>query len=135
MGSDSGTARLGPFVSGLGLKGAGVDEADELVDESRSLSWLVVSVGAGEVAGESSASDKRLRVDDECRERIEGSEKLAKVLSMAAAANAKMPPGFCALPLTKDEGGGNWDRRGLWLRLVVDSTEDLDLLAAAALWA
>jgi hypothetical protein len=89
-----------------------VEEADELLDESRSLDWLLFS-GA---AGDSSASDRRLRVDDECRDRIEGSEKLARVLSMAAAAKAKMPPGFWALPLLRDEEEGGWDRRGFWLR-------------------
>lgn len=88
MGSLNDT-RLAGLASGkLGLKRTGVEEP-----EGNPLSLELWSLPVGD----SSAMDKRRSVDDELRERIEGSEIFARVLSMAAAANAKIPPGFCVL--------------------------------------
>lgn len=82
---------LDRFVSESGLERKGVEGVDELLEKLRILDELSLLL-------ESNTTDSRLRAEADGRLRMVGSDMLAMVLSIAAAANANSPPDLGFLP-------------------------------------
>lgn len=96
-------------MSDRGLKRDGVEGADELLEKLRILDDLS-EFRFSLLVGESSTTDKRLRADIDGRLRIVGSDILAMVLSIAAAAKANSPPdlGFLVTMEAEPVEAVNW---------------------------